>query len=174
MSKHSQRGGTVPETAIALALFLTLVFGVVDAGRAFYTYGFVAQLAREGARWWIVRGTSSCANSNNELNDCDATVAQIQSYVQSLNEGATSAPSIQVSPAPVSCPDGAAAAASPGCTVAVTVTYPFKFIMGYLPKATMTMSSTSEYFRDWPALASSPSAAARPLMPSAKRGLCWM
>jgi Flp pilus assembly protein TadG len=134
----------MPEMVVAAACFFALLFGIIDFGRALYTYGFVGQLAREGARWWIVRGTTSCTNSNNQLNDCNATTAQVTSYVQSLNEGATNAPSIQVSPAPVSCPNGAAAAVSPGCTVSVKVTYPFTFIMGYLPGAQINMSSTSE------------------------------
>lgn len=134
----------MPEMAIAAVCFFTLLFGIVDFGRALYTYGFVAHLAREGARWWIVRGTASCTNSNNQLNDCNATQAQIQSYVQSLSEGATKASAIQVAAAPVSCPNGAAPAASPGCTVGVKVTYPFSFVMGFMPKSSITMTSTSE------------------------------
>ncbi len=141
--RHAQRGASLPEMALAATAFFTLLFGIVDFGRALYTYNFVASLAREGARWWIVRGTTSCTNSSNQLADCNATTAEIQSYVQGLNEGATKAPSIQVSPAPVSCPNGATASAAPGCTVAVKVTYPFTFIMGFMPKATISMSSTS-------------------------------
>jgi Flp pilus assembly protein TadG len=141
--RHSERGASLPEMAFAAVAFFTLLFGIVDFSRALYTYSFVAQLAREGARWWIVRGTTSCTNSGSALNDCNATVAEVQSYVQSLSEGATNAPSIQVSPAPVSCPNGASASASPGCTVSVKVTYPFGFIMGFMPKATLSMSSTS-------------------------------
>jgi Flp pilus assembly protein TadG len=133
----------MPEMAIAAVAFFSLLFGIVDFGRALYTYNFVAELAREGARWWIVRGTTSCTNSSNGLTDCDATTAEIQSYVQSLNEGATKAPSIQVSPAPVQCPNNASASAAPGCLVSVKVSYPFTFMMGYLPQATITMSSTS-------------------------------
>jgi Flp pilus assembly protein TadG len=134
----------MPEMAVAAVCFFALLFGIIDCGRALYTYGFVGQIAREGARWWIVRGTTSCTNSNGQLNDCNATTAQVTSYVQSLSEGATKAPSIQVSPAPLSCPNGATAAASPGCTISVKVTYPFTFMMGYLPHATINMSSTSE------------------------------
>ena len=144
MNRHSQRGATMPEMAIAAACFFAFLFGIVDFGRALYTYGFVGQLAREGARWWIVRGTTSCTNSNSQLNDCNATKAQVTSYVQSLNEGATKASSISVTPNYVSCPNGGTAAASPGCTVSVQVTYPFTFMMGFLPKATIAMSSTSE------------------------------
>jgi Flp pilus assembly protein TadG len=144
MRKHSQRGATMPEMAVAAACFFALLFGIIDFSRALYTYNFVGQLAREGARYWIVRGSTSCTNSNSQLANCNATTAEITAYVKSLNEGATSTPLISVSPAPVSCPNGGVASTAPGCTVSVTVTYPFKFMMGFVPKATLNMSSTSE------------------------------
>ncbi len=133
----------MPEMAIAATCFFALLFGIIDFSRALYTYGFVGQLAREGARYWIVRGTTSCTNSNSQLTNCNATAAQVTTYVKGLNEGATSAPLIAVSPAPVSCPGGGTATAAPGCTVSVKVTYPFKFMMGFVPNATINMSSTS-------------------------------
>ncbi len=141
--RHSQRGSTLPEMAIAAGAALALILGIMDFGRALYTYGFVAQLAREGARWTIVRGSTSCANSNNKLDNCGQAVANIQSYIRGLSEGATTPSKITATAAPVSCPNGAAAAISPGCTVAVTVTYPFAFMLGYVPKAQINMSSTS-------------------------------
>jgi len=140
--RHAQRGASMPEMAVAAVVFFLLLFGIVDFGRALYTYGFVAQLAREGARWYIVRGTTSCANSQSLLNNCGANSSQVQAYVRSLNEGATKTSLISVTAAPVSCPNGGTAAAAPGCTVAVTVTYPFAFAMGFMPGG-ITMSSTS-------------------------------
>lgn len=141
--RHAERGSTLPEMAIALAAALMLILGVIEFGRAYYTYGFVAQLAREGARWAIVRGSTSCSNSQNTLPECDATPAQVQSYVQGLSEGATKASSILVLTTYPSCPNGAAGSNAPGCTVAVSVSYPLKFMSGLLPKATMNMTSVS-------------------------------
>jgi len=143
MNRHYERGASLPEMAIAATAVLMLIFGIVDFGRAMYTYGFVSNLAREGARYAIVRGSTSCTNSNNELSDCNATAADIQSYVQSLSEGATIASSIDVATPTYSCPNGATATNAPGCTIAVQVTYPFKFVMGFMPKATLDISSTS-------------------------------
>jgi len=145
MKRHAQRGSSLPEMAIAAGCLLLLMFGIVDFGRAMYTYGFVAQLARQGARYWIVRGTTSCTNSNSQLANCNATTAQIQSYVQSLSEGLTTPSNITVTPTKVSCPNsgGALPTAAPGCTISVTVSYPFKFMTGILPSAAITMSSTS-------------------------------
>jgi len=70
--------------------------------------------------------------------------------VQSLSVGATKSSGtngIAASATWGSCPPGSAATNAPGCTVAVTVTYPFSFMMPYMPKgslATISMSSTSK------------------------------
>jgi len=136
-----ERGASLPETALVIAIVLTLMFGIIDFGRALYTYGFVAQLAREGARWAIVRG-SECT----KLDHCPAQggTTDIEPYIQSLSEGATNASSIVATLQWPNCPNGATGSNSPGCTAEVTVTYPFTFMLPYLPKAAITMSSTSE------------------------------
>src|SRR5580693_2846303 len=114
-----QRGSSLPETMIVMGLLLGLMFGIIDFGRAMYTYSFVAQLARQGARWAIVRGTSCTV-----LDNCSATSAEVQTYVRSLSEGATVPASISVSYTPVT--SGCSIPAAPGCAIAVTVSYPFK------------------------------------------------
>lgn len=139
-----ERGVSLPETALVTGVLLALLFGIVDFGRAIYTYAFVAQLARQGARWAIVRG-SQCS----QLDHCSAESSDVQTYVQSLSLGATSGSKISVAATwpPGSCPAGAASTNAPGCTVVVTVTYPFKFMMPYMPGgslATINMSSTSQ------------------------------
>ncbi len=144
--KHRERGASLPETAIVMSVLLALTFGIIDFGRAMYTYGFVAQLAREGSRWAAVHGSTSCTNSmvngTSTLADCNATAGQIQSYVQSLSQGATIASNITVAPV-YSCP-GSGATNAPGCTVSLTVNYPFTFVLPYLPKAGIPMASTSQ------------------------------
>jgi len=146
MSRHSERGATLPEMAIVAVAFFALLFGVVDFGRAMYTYGFVSYVARQGARWAIVRGSTSCSNSKSLLNDCNATADEITSYVQSLSEGMTGAPTdLTVTPTWPSCPNGTTGANAPGCTVSVQVSYQFYFLTGILPRgAAYTISSTSQ------------------------------
>ena len=56
--KHGERGASLVETVIVMGVLLALMFGIIDFGRALYTYSFVAQLARQGARWAIVRGAN--------------------------------------------------------------------------------------------------------------------
>jgi Flp pilus assembly protein TadG len=135
-----ERGSSLPETAIIMAVLLALMFGIIDFGRAIYTYAFVAQLARQGARWAVVRG-SECTL----LDHCNARSSDVKTYVQSLSEGATAANNIGVLATWGSCPPGSTGNA-PGCVVTVTVTYNFAFMLPWLPSgslATIPMSSAS-------------------------------
>ena len=57
MSAHLRRrsrGQALAEFALALPVFLILVFGMFDVGRAVYTYNTLTNAAREGARFAIV------------------------------------------------------------------------------------------------------------------------
>lgn len=47
---HRERGASLVEFALVLPLFLLLVGGMVDFGRAFYTQVTLTNAAREGAR----------------------------------------------------------------------------------------------------------------------------
>ncbi|MBV8344092.1 MAG: pilus assembly protein [Candidatus Eremiobacteraeota bacterium] len=133
--RHGERGSTLAETAIVMGVLLALTLGIMDFGRALYTYSFVANAAREGARWAIVRG-SQCTL----LDHCPAQPgsSDIQPYVQSLSEGATTASNITAS---LSFPSGSNA---PGSVAEVTVTYPFAFVAPFLSKLGFKMQSTSE------------------------------
>lgn len=131
MSRHAQRGSSMPEMVIAVGALLALIFGIIDFGRALYTYNLIGQLAREGARWAIVRG-SGCS----VLDHCNAVSSDVQTYVRSLSEGATNPSSIGVVAA---WPSGHAA----GDTVQVTVSYPFAFL-GVIQGTSINMSSTSQ------------------------------
>jgi Flp pilus assembly protein TadG len=131
--RDGERGGTLAETALVMGLLLTLTLGIMDFGRALYTYSFVANAARQGARWAIVRG-SQCTL----LDHCNATSANVQAYVQSLSEGATDASKIS---AQLILPNGNN---NPGSVAEVTVQYSFAFVAPFVSKLTIPMSSTSE------------------------------
>jgi len=134
MPAMRERGTTLVETAVVMAVLLAIMFGVIDFGRALYTYSFVANAAREGARWAIVRG-SKCTL----LDHCPASSSDLQTYVRSLSEGATNPSSITAS---LSFPSGGSNA--PGSVAEVTVTYPFVFMLPFMPSAGIKMTSTSE------------------------------
>lgn len=133
MKRHAERGASMVETAIALLVFLTLVFGIIDFGRAMYTYDAVSNAARLGTRYAIVRG-SQC-----QVAGCPATAGSIQTFVRAQ------APLIDQSQMTVTTSwPGTGNCNAPGCPVVVTVTYPFQFASGLLPHATLSMSSTSQ------------------------------
>jgi Flp pilus assembly protein TadG len=143
MRRHRERGSALAETAVVMTVLLILMFGIIDFGRALYTYSFVAQLARQGARWAIVRGGDCTV-----IDNCPATTTNLQTYVQSLNEGATNASSITASltfvPPPSNIGCSTSGSNAPGCLAVVKVSYPFTFMLPFLPKAGIPMSSTSE------------------------------
>lgn len=126
------------ETVIVMTVLLAMMFGIIDFGRALYTYSFVAQLARQGARWTIVRGTNC-----NVLDHCSALSSDVQTYVQSLSYGATNSSNISASASSSSSGCNAGGPFAPGCTVKVTVSYPFNFMLPFVPSTTINMSSSS-------------------------------
>jgi Flp pilus assembly protein TadG len=144
--RHRERGSALAETAVVMTVLLMLMFGIIDFGRALYTYSFVAQLARQGARWAIVRG-ADCTLLPTPSGTCPAKsgTTDMTPYIQSLNEGATNASNISASLTWGTSP-GCTGGNNPGCTAIVTVTYPFKFLLPFMPSGslgTIQMSSTS-------------------------------
>jgi Flp pilus assembly protein TadG len=135
--KLRERGATLAETAIVMSVLLAMLFGILDFGRALYTYSFVAQAARQGARWAMVRG-ANCT----QLDHCPAQSGSgdIQPYVQSLSAGATDPNTLTANLNFPSCGNTNAR----GCIAQVTVTYPFNFMLPFLPAAQLNISSTSE------------------------------
>ena len=140
------RGSTLTEFAFILPLLATIIFGLIDFGRALYAYHFVSDAAREASRWASVRG-SQCAGG---LSGCPASQEDVQEYVTSIvPPGINSSPqALSVTAAWVAPPGNVGTCNispnNPGCAVQVQVTYNFKFILPFLPKSTFPMKSTSE------------------------------
>ncbi|MDQ6942275.1 MAG: pilus assembly protein [Candidatus Eremiobacteraeota bacterium] len=132
-----ERGSALVEFAVASTVALTMIFGIIDFGRGLYTYHLVANAARAGSRYAIVRG-SACT-----VTGCPATTDQIQTYVRGLAPGVDPNSLAAVTTWPGGSTCIGAATNGPGCKVTVTVTYPFRFIVPLLPGFTMSMSSAS-------------------------------
>jgi len=60
LRRNSQKGQTLVEFALAVMLFLTLLFGIIEFGRALWTWNTIVQATRAGARFAI---TSDPANN---------------------------------------------------------------------------------------------------------------
>jgi Flp pilus assembly protein TadG len=128
------------ESAIAMALALMVFIGIVECGRALYTYHAVANAARLGSRYAIVRG-STCSAA-----DCPATSASIRTYVRNatpmVDQSELSVDTTWATSA--ACTSGGPSPNAPGCLVSVQVTYPFQFNIPLVPLPQVSMTSTSQ------------------------------
>ena len=135
---HSQRGASLPETAIVIGVLLLMIAGIIDFGRLTFAYSFVAQTARQGARWASVRG-SQCTI----LDHCNAGSSDVQNYAQGLVVGITE-PSGIGAQLNFNCPNGTHTNA-PGCTDVVSVSYNYKFtVLPFLASVQIPISSSSQ------------------------------
>lgn len=137
-NRAGQRGSVLAEFTIVSIAALTLIFGIIDFGRALYTYHLVSDGARLGTRYAIVNGAAACAGGSPD---------PLQSYVSGQ------APGIDPSKMTVTttCPggnSGCRSSAAPyngsGCLVSVNVAYSFHFLVPLVSKLTIPMSSTSQ------------------------------
>lgn len=81
---RSEQGSTLVETAIAATLMLGVVFSLFELFMAFYSYHYVSYIARDAARYAIVRGTD-CSKDSATMPNCDVTQAELQTYLRSIN-----------------------------------------------------------------------------------------
>ena len=70
---RGQRGSAIVEFTLVALMFFTLVFGLVEFGRALFAYSTISSAAREGARYASVHGSESKQ---------PATAADLSAYVQ--------------------------------------------------------------------------------------------
>ncbi len=56
-SKDNERGSTLVEFAIAITVFTTAMFGVIEFGRALWTHNALTDAARRGARYAVLHSS---------------------------------------------------------------------------------------------------------------------
>jgi Flp pilus assembly protein TadG len=152
-----EEGASIVEMAfVCFFLILPMFFGIFALSAALYAYHYISEAAREGSRYAMVRGSTSCANTPN-LTNCNATSAQVQTYVQNLGYpgingtsnmtvnttwySATGSP--PTSWATTACGITAACRA-PGNLVKVNVVYNFPLSIPFYGTRTLSMSSNSQ------------------------------
>ena len=152
-------GGAIVEMALSSAILFAMFFGVFELSFASYTYHYVAAAAREGARFAIVRGSTSCTNTPN-LSNCNASDTVIGNFVKGLPyPGINAAANMTVTTtwltATTDTSTGAtlttwaacgttASCRAPGNMVSVTVTYAFPLMIPFVPKKTINVTSSSQ------------------------------
>jgi Flp pilus assembly protein TadG len=60
-------GQALAEFALAIPIFILLVFGLIDIGRLVYVNNAISQAAREGARYGSVQGRSGTAAARTDV-----------------------------------------------------------------------------------------------------------
>jgi Flp pilus assembly protein TadG len=142
-NKNGEAGSALVEFALATVIVLTVVFGIIDMGRAAYAYHWVSNAARLGTRFAMVRG-SYCSGLSG---GCPAQQSDIQAYVISQGAGVGIDTSPGVLTVSARCVYGVNVPSLPPCpapnAVQVTVNYQFSFVSPFAPH-TWTMTSRSQ------------------------------
>ena len=148
---RGEEGASIVETAFASTIFFAMLMGTFQMLLASYTFHFVSDAAREATRYAMVRGSTSCTNTPS-LSSCNATSDQIQTYVRALKYPGIKSSSLTVTTtwrtASTTTPTTWSACSSgtcnvPGNQVRVVVTYAFPFSVPFVPRSTLSLTSTS-------------------------------
>jgi len=152
----SEEGATLVEMALSATVVFLLLIGIVQTSMALFTYHYVSDAAREGARYVIVRGSTSCTNTP-KLPDCnDTTGTGISNYVKGIGYPGIDSSKMTVAttwcqvtqnagPPPTAtwgtCASGVSNA--PGNQVQVVVTYHFTLSIPWWGSQLWPLTSTS-------------------------------
>ena len=149
--RSGERGGAIVEFAFIMVMTFVLIFAIIDFARAFYSYHFLSEVAREATRFASVRGAASCGTS---VAPCNVGQAEIEDYVETITPQGIDPAQVNVTAQwPAVGPPKCNGTPTAGCPVQVTVTYRFNFIfpanfynlppISYMPSS-IDMSSTSQ------------------------------
>jgi Flp pilus assembly protein TadG len=145
-------GSSLVEFALASMIFLALLIGAFQVSIGLYTYHYISDAAREGSRYAMVRGSTSCTNTPS-LSNCNATADQIQTYVRGLGYPGISASKLKLTTTwfkpdsnlpPTWSSSAGSGCNAPGNMVMVVATYAYPLKVPFIPKSTFNLSSTSK------------------------------
>jgi Flp pilus assembly protein TadG len=138
---ESDSGSSLLEFAAGLVTLMGLMFCFMEICLLFYSYCLISELAREGSRYAMVRG-ASCPTTASPT--CEVTAAQVGTYVKGIALPNVGGGTISVNTTTATMyPDGNE---NVGSRVKVIVTYVFPIKMPFVPRNSVTMSSTSEMY----------------------------
>ncbi len=139
-----EEGQSLVESALTFPVMFTLMFCFMTLCLIFYSATMISENAREGTRYAIFHG-ATCTTSGNA--SCTATASQINTYVSGLGwpnigGGTMTVYTCFIPSGGGSCTTGGSEAV--GNLVQITVTYVFPISLPYVPRRSITISSTSE------------------------------
>jgi Flp pilus assembly protein TadG len=153
---RGEAGNSLVETALTMMILLGVLFGTIEMCLAVYSYHFISDAAREGARYAAVRGATwetapwnlngnGGACSGYALSGCTASTTDIKNYVSNFSfpgvNITTADVAVSYSTSPITCPT--AASNVTGCVVQVQITYPLLNIPGMI-RFPGNMTSTAQ------------------------------
>lgn len=141
---RGDHGAAALEMAVSASVFLMCLFGAMKVCLAVYTYHYVAEAAREGARYLMVRG-SGCTTF---ASACPAATdgTDVTSYVKGLGYPAITTSLLTVTTTYAAYPSTTTCTApcnSSGNMVTVKVQYAYPLSIPFFGNKTWTLSSTS-------------------------------
>lgn len=148
-NRVSETGSAIVEFAVAVVLLLVMVFGVVDFGRALYTYHFLSNAAREATRWASVNGAT--CGSDGSCPGGPASQSTLNTYIQNIVPPGVDPSKVTVAQAcgvegwgKCSASPATCILDEPGCDVQVQLSYNFNFLVPLVHNGSIAMSSSSE------------------------------
>jgi len=129
-------GSSLVEYAIVFLLFMTMIMGTIDFGRALYTYHYLSNVTRDASRWAAVNG-SACGGDNScngqgYMDTRPATQSDVQTFITNQTPPGIDTSRLTTTVTwPVSTDSPATCATTqnaPGCTVKVQLRYAFNFV----------------------------------------------
>ena len=155
---RDEQGSQLVEFAVSIMVLLMAILGIFGFCLAIYSYQFVAYAAESGARYAMVRGADWKTSCNTSAPPhfslsygCIVGTDDVQNYVRNIAIPGINASSITVNTTwPGTTPNCTSNCSvctntkSQGCFVKVQVTYPFQFLLPFLPASTFSLASTSE------------------------------
>jgi Flp pilus assembly protein TadG len=147
-----ESGSNLVEFAVATTVLLMLIFGIMDCSRLLYSFHYVSSSARDATRYAMVRGSSwnNASCSNVYATNCTAGTNDVSNYVWALTPFGFSADRLSVNTTwPGTTANGSNCSStnvinSPGCVVSVKVSYSYNFMLPFLPRNTLLLTSTSK------------------------------
>jgi len=124
-----ERGTVLVENVMVMMTFFIITIGMIELGLGVWAYNTVAHAARQGTRYAIVHGDGYCGCTDDEH----------RSAIQTATINAAIGLKLTTANVAVSSPGGYAI----GSNVTVTVTYTYGFFSRVLPRASVTLRSTS-------------------------------
>ena len=89
--KHNMKGQALTEFAIVAPIFILLLFGILEFGRAFYIWSIMSEATREGVRSGVVEIVDSNAMTvatnvtNDVLNQANMTNVTVSAVIQQIS-----------------------------------------------------------------------------------------